>query len=364
MPNKLKDIFSDQMVDFNGTMHFQDGKVFNKFLDALQTVFREGKYVEGEGVSSLSMEIQDGERAYPFLNQSLITQRNVPSSAKEIPITLNTDYGEKAVLFKGYRTVHEMIMETDQNSIVYFKIVFPAESRESIFSCRLQPALAGTVRDIVAACHVAVVLMRYFFQMDGSQENAEEAVLLRRMQDKLLKAEIFFKKMYAVEQELGRSFQPAGIHQDDDMEKKVEELYLLLVEKKAVWQNARSDAGEAAGITLCPGTKKLEKGSIVSMTYAGKSEYTVCSETIPVYTANLLSNAVIKEVKEDSGGKVRVLYGETDSNPLYLSYTGFQTAGEAQKEISELMEHKKKYMDALTVSDYVKKTYSFPDRPN
>ena len=54
MPNKLKDIFSDDMFNISGTLHFSDGEAYKNFLSALEIVYAEGCVVPVEGVTSVS----------------------------------------------------------------------------------------------------------------------------------------------------------------------------------------------------------------------------------------------------------------------------------------------------------------------
>lgn len=38
MANKLKEIFSDDMFNISGTLHFSDGEAYKNFLSALEIV--------------------------------------------------------------------------------------------------------------------------------------------------------------------------------------------------------------------------------------------------------------------------------------------------------------------------------------
>ena len=56
-----------------------------------------------------------------------------------------------------------------------------------------------------------------------------------------------------------------------------------------------------------------------------KKPCSVCGQDILIYTANLLENAVIKEIIENrETGKTKMLYDEADNNPMFISYTGLQ----------------------------------------
>ena len=67
-------------------------------------------------------------------------------------------------------------------------------------------------------------------------------------------------------------------------------------------------------------------------------------------------NAVVKDIKEENGN-IKIWYDDTDSEPMYISYTGFLTEAERDSEIDTLMEDLDKYIDAFTVDEYLKQKY-------
>jgi hypothetical protein len=175
------------------------------------------------------------------------------------------------------------------------------------------------------------------------------------LKESILGLKSFFKRLYLVEQELELSFQPMQIKDTEIVEGELEELYLLLIEKKVIRLNAKLNATESTGITMESGAHKLEVGSKIDLTFLGESEYTIYGQKISVHTANLLSNAIIKEVKQGEEGTIKVLYGDTDNRPMYISYTGFKTIDEAKQEMKTIMEHKEKYIEALTINEHMGK---------
>lgn len=135
----------------------------------------------------------------------------------------------------------------------------------------------------------------------------------------------------------------------------VEELYLLLIEKKIVRMDAKLTSTDSTGITLASKERALEIGQAIDLTFTGDITYSIYEQNITIYTANLLSNAKIKEISETENGEVRILYDDTDSMPMYISCTGHKTSNEAKEESSLIMRDKErtqKYREALTVSEY------------
>ena len=57
------------------------------------------------------------------------------------------------------------------------------------------------------------------------------------------------------------------------------------------------------------------------------------------------SLAVLNEYKEKDN-RIKILYGDTDSNPMYISYTIHLTEEEAKDEVSKIMQHSSLYVEA------------------
>ncbi len=354
MSNKLKDIFSNRMPDYGCNLQFQDGDSYNNFLKALEIVQNEGREVEVKGVSSLTTKVRDGEMEYPLIEGKELAQVIISPSIENVPIILNTDYGEKTVLFKRYQTTNDIILETDINAVVYFKIVFKKNTTYNIkFTYRTEPHLAKTVKDIVENYNTAIALLNRIFMFKNSQDLYNELEPIYNVREAILTWESFFKKLHLIEQEIGLSFLPAQISDTENDRVKLEELYLLIIEKRALRLNAKVNETESTGITMELETFELEVGSKINLTFIKESEYTFYGQSVSIYTTNLLSNAIIKDIKENKNGTIEVLYGDTDNQPMYISYMGFKTTDEAKQEMATIMEHKEKYIEALTLNEHL-----------
>lgn len=50
---------------------------------------------------------------------------------------------------------------------------------------------------------------------------------------------------------------------------------------------------------------------------------------------------------------MKILYDDTDSEPMYISYTAFKSEDEREQELKIMMEHREKYINAPTVAKYM-----------
>ena len=354
MANKLKDIFSDKMFDLGGTISFDNPEAHKKFLDALQIVWNEGKAVEIGGVSSIATEFKNGDINYPYSLHENITQVTVFPSKESAPFTVNTEFGKKTIAFKRYHTNSGMILETDQNEIVYFKLTFINGSSNITFHYKTQPLLAKAVTEIIEGYSAAKALLDTLFKSSEQQDTSDKATRINDARIFFENSISFFKRVHSLETELQISFNPADADNSRSDEEEIEELYLLLVEKKAIRLNAKLTSTEATGIKMIPKEKMLEIGSNLAMTFISNSDYILYGKKFSICTANFLSNAIIKEVVEQKDGTTKFLYGDTDSKPMYISYTGFKSEEEANQEMNVMMEHKEKYVDAKTLYEHLK----------
>jgi len=351
MPNKLKDIFSDVMSNLDGKIYFEDNEAHNQFLEALQIVWDEGRAVEVKGVIAVETVAKYGDMVYPFFEQDeVVTNFEVAPSQEIVPFKIETEYGEKTISFKRYHTTNETIFETDDNEVVYIKI----NPSKNTFTFRVQPQLARTIKDIVENSNTAITLLNNLTKVDNIKESSDEYAKINDVKKTLLAFELFYSRLHLLEQELGLSFEPAKINDSENDQMKIEELHLLLVENLIIRLNAKLTATESTGITIHAGYRQPEVGSKLDITFLSAIEYIVYGQKISIHTANLLSNAIVKQFEENEDGGIKILYDDTDSQPMYISYRGFKTIDEAEQEMKTIMEHREKYTDALTFNEHMK----------
>ena len=98
-------------------------------------------------------------------------------------------------------------------------------------------------------------------------------------------------------------------------------------------------------------------GSKIALTFLSTIEFNFLNQTVTLQTANFLINAFVKDIQEDDG-TVKVLYGDTDSKPMYIAFSAFETEAEAEAEANNILQHDELYINALTANAYIKQFYS------
>jgi len=231
------------------------------------------------------------------------------------------------------------------------------ENGQNTFSYRAQPELAKTVKEIIESYSIVVAFLDYLFKGDVHLPQ-EEYEMIKKIKKYFNNSVAYFKRVQKVEETFKIQFNPAKQNEKGNDEQELEELYLLLFEGKAFRYNAKLNGPGDVEITMKELDLQLAIGNRVEMTFSSTAEFDIYGEKISIYTANLLSNAIIKEVKEEIDGKTKIWYDDTDSAPMFISYTGFKSLDEREQEMGELMNHKKKYIDAITIEEYLIKKYA------
>ena len=345
--NKLKNIFSNNPIRIDGQLTFKDGQSYKNFLDALEIVQNQGKVVEVSGVSTIVSKAVQDQFSYPLFEHIDPIHVCVGPSVRMIPIKVYVDNISHTVVFHQYKTKTQVITETDKNSIVYFRFVVPDGDEPIQFTYKIQPQFAETIFEVVANCAISIALMKKIF-VENASEQIETVISVFENTKKL------FEKAIRIAELIKESeFCPAHIKHNDFDGREIKELYALLVEQKVVRVNTQNPSIKDGEFSF-EEPPDLKVGGRFETAFASSIEYEVWGEKITVYTANLLCNAIVKRI-ETQNGETKLLYGDVDSEPMYISYRAFLDESEAIKEINQIMKHREKYKEALTMTEYLLK---------
>ncbi len=351
MQNKLKDVFSNKKYEFGVSLLFTDPASKENFMKALNTMENDGKAVNIEGISKICTNIKDGTLSYPFLVENDISSVTVSPSIKSIPIIVNTEHGEKVINMEKYTTHRGFIFKTRDDEAVFLKFDCNINKGTIDFVYRIQPKFAKNLKEIVEKLTAALGLINSIFKPDNKKniEDGNDAVV--QIREYLQMERKFLNKLNKIEEFFNIIFDTSKINglSDSDV-RDAEELYTLIIEKKAVRLNGKLTSSETTGIKFKLNTKIPKVGANIDLTFINKVIYSICGQNITVYTANILLNAVVKEILTDDNGETKVLYSDEDRKPMYISYTGFKTEDEAKQEFRVLMQNKQKYVEALIVA--------------
>lgn len=356
MGNKLKNVFSKEEISLEGKINFSNQESYENFIMALETVQEEGRSVCVKGVDSVETLIRKGKSEYLINENNKIYDFVVAPSTDEVSFELDTACGKKMIIFNRYRINKGVILQTPQNAIIHLKIFLEKDSMKSDISYQMHLEKAKTIKELLESYYIVLSLFNRLFRDDI--KGSENGIDIKSLKTYFVKSIEAYKKLEYVEKEFGVTFVPKVLTQNEHSWMDLEEVYLVLKEKKVIRLNAKVNDTETAGMKINQQIDSIKVGNAIDITFITKIYYSLWDVKITLFSANLLSNAIIKEINEASDGEIKILFGSEDSRPMYISYMGFKTEEEAKEEMKEIMKHKADYMNALTVLGYINKRKS------
>ena len=130
------------------------------------------------------------------------------------------------------------------------------------------------------------------------------------------------------------------------------ELFVLICQKKAMRTSFKLTSMDAANLLKNEESEKPLLGSELFLTFRGKLDYELLGKTISLHTVCAAINAVVKEIIQGEG-TVRIVYGDSDTKPMYVSMKAFKTEDEATIEAADALSHKEDYITAKTCREYL-----------
>lgn len=349
MANKLRSIFSKEMYNIGLELGFEDENASREFQKILNVISEEGRSIEVKGINSLKTKISDENMSYPIAESDKIKYLVAGPSYKEIPFDYDTRYGKKRTVLKGYRINKASVAETDENQIVYFRFEHPDDSKTFKLTYKIQPHFAMSINEIIESCYTSINFIDQIINSKGKKHS-----LINNMKKTILDNAVYYNQMLCIEQRLDVTFKPALLAKEEYISADIEELYCLLEKGAVIRFDAKLSADDTTSINILENNKEIKVGEVIRLTFYSCTSYDILGYKFSIHNANLLSNAIVKEIEQLDGGKVKIVYDQNDSQPMFISYKGFLTEQAAIEEIKKIMQNVEEYQNALTVRELLK----------
>ena len=349
MGNKLKDIFNENEVQNTLRVSFADEKAGKAFAASLQKVYQTGEPQKIEGIEKITAGCTDGTGHYAKDQMADAADIMIYPNKKEETFPVQTKYGEQMLELLSYAVEDGVVIETKEDFPVDVWLRMDRKTESCQFKFQYKPSRSESIEQIVKSyVTLYAYLKKVFLVKEEDKEYLQWSEICKQFENEIT----FFEKAWAVEKRLGQTFVTSYMKSASEEEWRecvldIEELYTTLILGKAARLAAKLNATEQTCVYL-EKDQQMETGKSIELTFTGKVTYRIFGEEISLYTANLLCNAVVKEVRHsaENGKKTMVWYGDKDSNPMYLAYTVHQTEDAAKQEAGQIMEHAERYRNA------------------
>ena len=193
---------------------------------------------------------------------------------------------------------------------------------------------AKNINDLLEEYERMEAIIDLFFKKDVENKELEE---LRRW---LTVSINYFRRFQKVLSTL-------KIKDAEEKEFLIEKLYLLLIENGKIRSNQKIKSINDVEID------KAVIGEPIFVVYVNEQNIDLFGNVITFYMVSSIFNAIAEDIKKDENGKKKLLFSDTDSNPMYRVYSGFLNKKEAEKEEKRVINKIEEYKEAKTLEEYL-----------
>lgn len=357
MANKLKNIFSNDPPEYKSTLRFQSNDAYRNFRVAMDAVEREGSVLPVEGIESIFVYMEDHGIKIPISYNEAISKFMIGPAVQSFPFSVTWDGNEKTYSFRKYRINEGVVLETAKNAVVYLKLVFSEDIQKVKINYQIQYEYAKSIDEISFELNACIAFLAGFYTPTEEKGSTEERNIVKKILRYLRYTAGFMTRLYAVEKTLDMCFSPKEINSlSIEDQQDIEELYLLLCKKIPLRVNSKLKSTEATTIELSKEHKEIKIGTKIALCFTREIAFDLLGQHFTLYTANALINATIKDFQQN-GNQMSVFYGDTDSQPMYISYSAFPTEQEAKNEAERNIGGENAYIEARTAIQYTKEYF-------
>ena len=358
MANRIRDIFSDDRFSINGKIRFQNEGAYKNFLSALEMVRAEEVMVPVEGVVSISTNIEQSGMVFPLPDHKNITRFVVATNTESITVSVTFNQEERKITLYRTKLKDKITVRSKKDSVIDLLLEYMVEEEKSKFTYKVHLENATSVGEIAYDFESAFAFISTLFSKTEYEPKGENGISLSQVLWYFQVYGQFFRRLQAVENELEMSINPEKLNnltREDQHD--IDEVYLLLCKKQILRRKMKLHSMDSISIPMIDRQPVMKVGNKILLSYSSEIIFSFLGEEKKLFGANQITNAVVTDIQQESDGSSKILYGDTDDEPMYIAYSAFKTSLEAQEELKTMFEHENDYIVAKTYSDYAKEFY-------
>lgn len=183
MPNKIKDIFSDDMYNINGNLRFRDDEAYKNFLAALEIVYAEGRVVPVDGVTSITTEVSHQGAKFPLEEYANISGFVVGPAEQPVPIPLVVGTDEKTITLLRSQTKDKVILRSEPDSVVSFHFTFLFGENRHTVNYKVQFEKAKNIKEVADSFSLAAALLAKLYKHEEEEPAEKDKVSISNVEE-------------------------------------------------------------------------------------------------------------------------------------------------------------------------------------
>lgn len=341
MRNRLRELFDDSHDEYSIKIKFIDSAMGREFEKKLEELNATGIAQEINGVEQIESSLKDGENNYSIKKHPHVEKVIIGVSKELVEIPISIQGREQKYIFEKQKLRDKIVIETKDATVIKMRFEWGEIEKKLEFQYNVDMEKAKNINDLLEEYERMEAVIDLFLKKDVENKELEE---LRRW---LTVSINYFRRFQKVLSTLKIKDEKINIKEAEEKEFLVEKIYLLLIENGKIRSNQKIKSINDVEID------KAVIGEPIFVVYVNEQNIDLFGNVITFYMVSSIFNAIAEDIKEDENGKKKLLFSDTDSNPMYRVYSGFLNRKEAEKEEKRVIKKVEEYKEAKTFEEYL-----------
>ena len=340
MGNRLRELFDDSHDEYALKIKFTDSEMKEEFRKKLEALNDTGIAQEINGVEQIESSLKDGANNYPIKKHTNLEGVSIDKPKERVVIPISIHGIEQEYILEKQELRDKIVIETKDAIVIKMRFKWYVREKKLEFQYNVNMEKAENINDLLVEYERMEAVIDLFFKKDV--ENRELAKLRRW----LVVSINYFKRFQKVLSTLKIKDEKINIKEAEEKEFLIEKLYLLLIENGKIRSNQKIKSINDVEID------RTVIGEPIFVVYVNEQNMDLFGNNFTIYVVSSIFNAIAEEIKEENGKK-KLLFSDTDSNPMYRVYSWYLDKKSAEKEEESVIYKIEEYKAAKTLEEYL-----------
>lgn len=343
MGNKLRNMLSHKDENYTLTVHFKNEEERKEFLEAIEYIDTYGEPRKVPFSPSIDITKNINESQYPIERHKTIEKVMLAPPYDLYSLKLNLDGHAEKIDF--IRTVSKKFVRLESKDMSLFKIniEFALEEYKMRLTYKYELLDNVTLQNLVYESKKFAALLDVLLKKGFQSEQ------LLKIRKQFKQSSDYYQRIREVLDVFSIEVDSKTAINESNPNFVIEEMYLLLVQKKIIKKNDKLNYISTADV------EAPQVGQELFASYIDKCVFSFANQNRNFYIVKCVFGARIKSIEESEDGKKTIYFEEKKDKPMFMSYSAYLTEEEAQFEIKHIMDKHEEYIHAEHFTDQLKK---------